>query len=282
MKEKITVGIIKGVARLPLSFLYLFADCITFILYHVLKYRRKVVRENLVSSFPAKDIKEIKRIEKGFYRFLGDQVVETIKLFHISDGELQKRIDIHNTEIVNHTLSSGINAVVLMGHYGNWEWVQQVSKYFEAGAFKASIYHPLSNKLWDKIFLDLRSRWANRMIEMAKAPRVLLNKSHQPWVCGFIADAYTWHKNENNRVEFLNHPTWFIYGSEEIGKKTGAEFFYLEMTRPKRGFYTINLHKIEPTDMTQPYPYTREFWKLFEKTIEKTPQLWLWSHKRWK
>ena len=282
MKKRLIFGALKGLAALPLGILYFFADFITFLLYHVVKYRRNVVRKNLTDSFPGKDIKEIKKIEKDFYRYLGDQIMETIKTLHISDKELLKRISIINYEKVNETLSSGRNAVILMGHYGNWEWVQEITRDFLPEVKMVSIYHPLNDKVFDELFIILRSRWNAHILPMKKAPRFLLNRGNMPWVCGFIADAYTWHKNEDNWIEFLNHKTWFITGPEEIGNKVGADYFFLEMSRKKRGYYDIILHEIKPSDFNQPYPYLREFWRLFEETIRKNPAYWLWSHKRWK
>ena len=280
--NKIIFGLLNALARLPLGILYLFADLITPVLYHLIKYRRKVVRTNLTASFPDKSLKEIKKIEKEFYRYLGDQIVETLKTLHISDKELKKRVKVINYEAVNNALGNQRNAVLLMGHYCNWEWAQEITRYFLPQSFMASIYHPLNDKFWNDVFIKLRSRWNAHIVPMKSAPRVLLNKQNMPWVCGFIADAYTWHKNENNWVEFLNHKTWFIYGSEEIGTKVGADFFYLEMKRLKRGRYEIIFHSLKPEDSSLPFPYSREFWKEFEKTILKAPAYWLWSHKRWK
>ena len=282
MKGKILKGTLRTLAGLPLGILYLFSDFIYFILYHIVKYRRKVVKENLTRSFPDKKPKEIKKIEKEFYKYLGDQIVETLKIFHISDNELSRRITVSGYELINKSIGAGKNAVVLMGHYGNWEWVQEISRYFLSKASMISIYHPLNDKMWDEFFIEMRSRWGNDILPMKKAPRVLLNKNNQPWVCGFIADAYTWHKNDDNWVEFLNHKTWFIYGPEEIGNKVEADFFYLDMSRPKRGHYEIKFTRLHGDDSDKPYPYMREFWKKFEKTIERAPAYWLWSHKRWK
>lgn len=282
MKEKFLTGILKGIAHLPLSVLYLLSDFLTFILYHIIKYRVKVVRNNLSTSFPEKSHKEIKNIEKDFYRYLGDQIVETLKTLHISDKELIKRVKVSNYDLVNNSLSQSRNAVLLMGHYCNWEWVQEIVRYFNPGVFMSSIYHPLNHKVWDDLFIKLRSRWHAHIVPMNKAPRILLNKGNMPWVCGFIADAYTWHKKDNNWIEFLHHKTWFIYGPEEIGNKVGADFFYLEMKRIKRGYYEIVFHYLEPADGRLPYPYTRCFWEEFEKTIIPNPAYWLWSHKRWK
>lgn len=285
--NKIIFAILNALARLPLGLLYLFSDFIAPLLYYLVRYRRKVVKTNLITSFPDKELKEIKKIEKKFYLHLGDQIVETLKLLHISDQELKRRINVRNFEAVNQALSKSKNAVLLMGHFANWEWAQEITRYFIPEAFMVSIYHPLSNKTWDDIFLKLRSRWNAHIVPMAKAPRVLLNKSNMPWVCGFIADAWTWHKNENNWVEFLNHKTWFIYGPEEIGDKVNAEYFYLEMKKVKRGYYDIIFHsltidKLSEEGKTESYPHIREFWKEFEKTIQEQPANWLWSHKRWK
>ena len=282
MKEKLIFGVLKGMALLPLGVLYLFGDFITFILYYLVKYRRKVVRKNLTDSFPDKSLKEIKKIEKDFYRYLGDQIVETLKLLHISDRDLAKRVKVSGYETINETLSQGKSCVVMMGHYGNWEWVQEITREFLPSAHMISIYHPLNDKMWNEFFIRLRSRWGANIIPMKQAPRVLLSKSSQPWVCGFIADAYTWQKHDDNCLDFLNHKTWFIYGPEEIGKKVAADFFYLDMERKKRGHYYITLSKIKPEKEAGSYPYMRAFWEKFEITIKKNPAFWLWSHKRWK
>ena len=282
MKEKLIFGILKGLARLPLAILYLFADFITLMLYYVVRYRREVVRSNLTTSFPEKSPKEIKKIEKGFYRYLGDQIVETLKLLHISDHDLSKRVKVKNCNEINNSIEQGKSCVVLMGHYGNWEWVQEISRYFLSQALPVSIYHPLNDKMWNDFFIRLRSRWNARIIPMKNAPRFLLSSQNRPWVCGFIADAYTWHKSDENVIDFLNHKTWFIYGPEEIGRKVGADFFYLDVNRKKRGYYEMTLSRLEPSEDGKPYPYMRSFWQRFEETIQQNPALWLWSHKRWK
>ena len=282
MKSKIIFGLLNLTAGLPLGILYIFSDLISFVLYHVIRYRRDVVITNLTSAFPDKSQKEIKNIEKSFYRFLGDQVVETIKLLHISDSELMKRVKVVNYEAVNNDLTEGKNIVILMGHYGNWEWVQEISRYFISSAFLSSIYHPLKNKVWDEFLIQLRRRWGAHIIPMKKATRTLLNKDNFPWVCGFIADARPDAKNEDHTLEFLHHKTYFITGPEIIGHKVGAEFFYLHMLRKRRGHYDIIFSRINPSDQDISFPYLRQFWREFEKTIEKAPAYWLWSHKRWK
>lgn len=301
MKEKTILFFLKGVALLPLWILYIFADFIYFVVYRIIGYRKKVVRENLLSSFPEKGEKEIKKIERGYYHFLADVIVETVKLFHISDKQLRRRIKVNNYEAINADLSDGKNVVLLLGHYGNWEWVQEISRYFIPEAYMGSIYHPLNNKTWDNIYLKLRSRWGTHIVAQKQAVRTLLNRDHFPWVFGFIADARPLTFTPRNCIEFLNHPTYFIYGPEEIGSKLGARFYYLEMLPQRRGHYEITFRPLVPSDSAkteaeriqtsndlprssaeETYPVTREFWREFGSTIQKAPSYWLWSHKRWK
>ena len=77
---------------LPLRFLYIFSDVLYYPLYYCIRYRRKVVRQNLTGSFPDKNEKELIRIEKQFYHFFCDYMIETIKLFSISKKQLKRRM----------------------------------------------------------------------------------------------------------------------------------------------------------------------------------------------
>lgn len=280
--NQIALFLIKSIARLPFWALYGISDFVTFILYNIIGYRKKIVKKNLRSAFPEKTDAEIKRIKKDFYRYLSDQIMETVKLFLISDKELIKRVEVTNADIVNEVLAKGENAVLLMGHYNNWEWVQEITRYFIPGAFMASIYHTMNDKFWENAFINLRDRWSAHIVPMPSAPRTLLNRQNFPWVCGFIADQRPGQRNPDNIVEFLNHKMYFIYGPEVIGNKVGAKYFYLEMLRKKRGYYQINFKKLEPANTDETYPHTREFWKEFAETIKKAPAYWLWSHNRWK
>lgn len=282
MKEWITLGILKGLAHLPLGALYVFSDLLYFLVYRLLRYRKKVVRRNLSESFPEKSSGELRRIEREYYHYMCDIIVETVKLLHISDEEMRKRVEVVNPEIVNEATLEGRSSVLLLGHYGNWEWVQEIKPYLLPTSFMASIYRPLNNPTFDAIYKKIRSRWGASIIPQKSAVRQLMSKRNQPWICGFIADARPRHGEEDAMVPFLNHNTSFIYGPEVLGTKLGADFFYLKMERPSRGYYRITFKRLEGADRTQHYPYSREFWKEFEKTIKENTACWLWSHKRWK
>lgn len=282
MKKKLTVGLLRCVARLPLPALYLLSDVIYFFIYHVIGYRRRVTMQNLREAFPEKTIRELHQIEKDYYHFLAETIVETVKLLHISPANMARRVRISNPEAILDSVRAGRNVVLMLGHYGNWEWVQEMSRCLPPDVFMATIYHPLKSHLWDEVYKEIRSRWNVNVIPQDHAVKALLNPVNKPWVCGFIADHRPLWITEDNIVPFLNHHTSFIYGPEVIGKKTGADFFFLEMDREKRGHYSITFRQLAPQDDDHPYTYTREFWRLFEEQIRRRPAFWLWSHKRWK
>lgn len=274
----------KCVAVWPLGLLYLLSDFIYLVVYYVVGYRRKTVRQNLEAAFPEKSARELKQVEKDFYHYMCDIIVETLKLLHISDKEMQRRVEVVNPEVVNSSVAEGKSAVLLLGHYGNWEWVQQLSRHLSNDVTQTSIYHPLNSPLWDNVYRRIRSRWNVYLLPMARAVRTLLDKDNQPWICGFIADARPRHIDEEARVPFLNHSTSFIVGPEVIGRKVGADFFYLDVERVKRGHYRLSFKPLKDDDALEEekYPVMRAFWREFEGSIRKNPAYWLWSHKRWK
>ena len=146
------------ISFLPLGVLYIFSYLIYFLAYYVVKYRRAVVRTNLKNSFPELSEKEIVRIEKGYYLHFADIVMETVKLLHISDDEMRHRMQFSNPEVLGEFFENGKSVVILLGHYGNWEWIPSIYMNYD-GIVGGELYRPLNNKYFDQFFLKLRSRF---------------------------------------------------------------------------------------------------------------------------
>lgn len=282
MKKKIILSLLKGLSLLPFPVLYAISDFLYFIVGPVLKYRKKVIMGNLTNSFPGKSQKEIKAIARGYYHFLCDVIVETVKTLTISPEHLKRRFVVENPEIINASTEADRSAVLFLGHFGNWEWVQEIGRYFLEKAYRGSIYHPLKSKTWDEIMLVLRSRWKMHLLPMSKTVRTLLDKENQPWIIGFIADQRAGFVSDRNWLWFLNQDTTFITGPEDIGRKVGADYFYCDIKRLRRGYYTLRFVPLEPDPDAEFYPYTHSFYRLFERSILAQPEMWMWSHKRWK
>ena len=199
-------------ALLPMRVLYVLADFLYIIIYRVLRYRLKVVRRNLAASFPEKSEQERRAIERGFYHHFADYIVETLKLAHISLEELQRRAYVQNPEVVDRLMDAGHPCcLLLMGHYGNWEWYSGSTTRF-ADAVMYQIYRPLNNKAVDKLFIWLRTKFGSRVISKYETGRevVRLQRNKVRSVVIFLADQTPSRQNLHYWTSFLNQDTELI------------------------------------------------------------------------
>lgn len=273
------------ISLLPFCVLYAISDFIYFIIYRIAGYRVKVVRKNLSESFPEKSEKELRDIERKFYHYLGDYLVETIKMMSISKQDMCKHMYFKNVNVINDCLLKGQSAGIYIGHYGNWEWLTGIPPYLTDKCVCTQIYHVLENKISDRIFLYIRSRMGTVNISMAESLRRVAeyNAAKQPIIVGFISDQAPFWNNIHYWTPFLNHDTPVLSGSERICKKFNYAAVYLDITRPKRGYYQADCVLLAPNSKeTEEFEITEKYFRALEKTIQRAPQYWLWTHKRWK
>lgn len=283
--EKILYGIFRVVGALPLRALYLLADAIAFVMERCVGYRSRVVTDNLVSSFPEKDAAEIKKIKRGFYKFLADYFMETLKMASMSHSEMKKRMRFEGIEEVARALSDGRSVTLYLGHYGNWEWVSSLPLYFPKEVKAAEIYHPLENVASDEAFLRLRQRFGAIAIAMSDTMRILTGwyRKGDVSVTGYIADQVPGYNSIHLWVDFLNHDTPVFSGPERISRLLKAEAYYIDISRPRRGEYVGKFVKLsDDASREEKFSLTRRYFEMLEATIRRAPELWLWSHRRWK
>ena len=283
----ILFGIWYVVSHLPLRILYLFADFIYIIIYHVIGYRINVVRKNLGESFPEKSEKELRQIEKGFYRHFCSILIESIKFFSISQDELKKRFEFRGVDLINDSLRRGKTCGIYLGHYGNWEWPSSMPLWIDSNlGITAQLYHPLENLVTDRLVYYTRQRFGGISIPSNQSIRELVkwrNKG-KPLVIGFVADQTPWWNDIHYWTNFLNHPDTPVFtGAERIMKKFDMDVYYLDITRVKRGYYTAEYKRITTTPKEwEEFAITERYNRMMEETIKRAPQYWLWSHNRWK
>lgn len=272
-------------ALLPLRALYLLSDLLYFPVYHLVGYRKKVVRRNIRNSFPEKTEKERLTIEKQFYHHFCDYVVETVKLMHISDEEMLRRMRFINSEMVHELAKDGKSIFLMMGHYGNWEWVPSITRWVPEQLLMAQIYRPLSNKAADKFFLKLRARFGSVGIAKNDTLRDIIRyrKEGKQTMIGFIADQTPSKNNLHYWTPFLNQDTPVLTGAEKIARKIDAHVLFLDVRKVKRGYYEAEFKEIAVNSPeTAEFEITEKYIRLMEEMICRAPQYWLWTHKRWK
>ena len=270
---------------LPLRVLYVLSDLLYLLVSRIVRYRHRVIWNNLKTSFPEKTDQEIRRIEHDFYHYFCDYLVETIKMMTISERQLRQRMTFTGMEELNRVLSSGQSCAVYLGHVGNWEWITSLPFWVSSDVQCAQIYHPLENAASDKLFLKVRERLGARCIAMNDTLReVVRYRREGRTICvGYISDQKPHWVNIHHWVDFLNHDTPVLTGTERIARSTGHAVFYADVTRKRRGYYNCDMQLIT-TDpkSTNEWELTDRYFSALEQTIRRNPAIWLWSHDRWK
>lgn len=278
----IGVFFLSFLSLLPLSLLYSIAAFCYYLLYYVIGYRKKVVRENLMNAFPEKSLEEIIKIEKKFFRYLSDLVFEVIKMSSISQAELRKRFKFSNLDLVEAYFNRGESVLACTGHYGNWEWgMLALGIHLSKTAYV--IYKPLNNSIFGDWFYKMRSKFGNEFIAMRQTLRVLTTVKNEPTMFCFASDQSPVRGESHYWIDFLNQPTSALLGLEKIALQTNRPIFYFRLKVIKRGYYEVNCVPVclKP-DETSGHQITDMHFALLEDIIKEEPAYWLWSHRRWK
>lgn len=276
-------------ARLPFRILYCISDFIYFVLFYVVGYRRKIAMKNIADSFPEKSQKECKAILRKFYRNFADYFVETIKLAHISDGEMKRRMEFIGIEEIDKAFDEGRSIALYFSHCGNWEWAPSItlwSKHKPSDKLVfAQVYRPLKNHWFDQYFLHLRSRFGSVSFDKKMVFRdlVKLKRDNIQSITGFMSDQKPSHGDAGHIMMFLNHPTAIITGTEMLARRLNLAVYYWDVDKPSRGHYRLTVRHItsKPDEMPM-FSITDIYGHMLEETIRRDPSIWLWTHKRWK
>ncbi len=272
---------------MPLSLHYFFADALLFpLVYYVVRYRRRLVRKNLNNSFPEKTGKEIKSLERKFYHFFADMIVETIYGYTADKAEITRRVKIHNAPLLENPAYTHGGCIIMLGHLGNWEWLADYSNQLQQPTTRSyNIYRQLKNKTFDRLMKDIRRQRGGDVLEKRNAIRHIVNnkKNGEPSIYTFLADQKPSANALDYQTTFLNQDTPVITGTEQIARKLNFPVVYVRTKRVKRGWYECWVEPISDNPKeTQPNEITEIFTRKLEKNILEDPSIWLWTHNRWK
>jgi KDO2-lipid IV(A) lauroyltransferase len=280
----ITLPFIYLLSLLPFPVLYLFSDLVFFLLYTVFGYRKDVVHQNLRNSFPDKSEQEIRALGKAFFRHLCDMILEIFKTLTIRPETMLRRCALTPgaKELFDRLYEEHKSVIFVMGHMGNWEWGGN-SFSLVCRQQLYVIYHPLQNKYFDGLIYRMRTRFGTKLIPMKNTFKEMLgNRKTVISATAFIADQTP--RPENAYwTTFLNQDTPVFKGTEVIAKKLNMPIVYVSITKPKRGHYEMDAEMLLENPADTPDDYISELHtRRLERDIIAHPEIWLWSHKRWK
>lgn len=268
---------------LPMRILYLFADIAYFLIYQVIGYRKKVVAMNINNSFPHLNELEKKQIESDFYHNFCDYIFETIKLYTISGPQLLKRIQFSPEAIslFDHYESKSQNFILVMGHQFNWEWAGCLFGVVRKQPLSV-IYHPLSNPAFERIMMDIRTRFGAKAVPMRDTFKQMLQDHQIGGATVFIADQ-TPPPEGAYWTQFLHQDTPIFNGTEKIAQKLNLPVIGAYIIKQKRGQYIVDAQLLcDHPKGTDKGAISELHTRSLEAVINKYPANWLWSHRRWK
>lgn len=271
------------ISYLPFPALYALASLAYVVIYHLVRYRRTVVRENLNRSFPEKTSEEIRTLEKAFYQQLTQVALEIIKARRMRREDFLQRARIINPELLQQYSNDYKDSVVVVTvHQGNWEWMLH-------GANSAlnipidPVYKPLHNKAADTMIYDIRSQFGSRPLTIDNSTRDILRRRREFRVFVMVADQSPIRRERGYWTQFMNQEANFYLGAETIAKMTKFPVLFAQCHRRRKGYYEIEFHELaSPPYNKESHEITDRYVAMAEQAIRSEPESWLWSNRRWK
>lgn len=270
------------VSLLPFRVLYILSDFLYLVLYRIFGYRKKVVFGNISRSFPDKSKEEQQRIMDAFYHHLCDLIVESIKIFSISEEDARKRMVCKNPEVMNRYYDEGRSVIVAGGHFNNWElFAVIVHKYIKHRA--VGIYQPLNNKFFNDKMQHSRVKYGLELLSTKKVKSFFEAEKGSLTAITFGIDQSPGSIKSCYWMNFLNQDTAVSFGTEKFAVEYNYPVIFCRLTKLKRGHYMMDFEEICENPSQTVYGFiTEAATKMLEQDIIHNPPYWLWSHKRWK
>lgn len=267
---------------MPFWLVYVFSFALYLLLFYVVRYRRKLVLQNLSKAFPEREKSELKKLRRQYFRYLADLMVESLKGLTLSDNELKKRMCYTNPEITDNLYAKNQSFIGTGAHYGNWEW-EVISKALHVKHTAVGIYKPIQNPPVERFVSGLRKRTGMVLVGIEKTKQGFETHLNDPACFLMLSDQNPSSLKRAVWVDFLNSRLPFLHGMEAYARKHEMPVLHFSIQRIKRGYYTLTAEPLTKPPYNSPFGTLTELYaKKIEEEILRQPQYWLWTHRRWK
>lgn len=266
---------------LPWFFMYRLSDFLQFLVWRVFKYRKDVVLSNLAIAFPEKTEQERVKIAKDFYQLFCDTLVESIKLISLGEKGVRKKFS-GDFSSINDIMDRGKSMQVMAMHNFNWEIVNHNLALQFRYPF-IGVYGPLSNKIFERMFRKIRSRYGTILIPAPSFRTEFPKWKDKQYMLALVADQNPPKKDVGYWFPFFSKEAPFIKGPETGAKLQDTSVIFGHFFPLRRGHYSFKYKLI--TEDPRSFPdgeLTRLFKEYCEECIREYPANYLWTHRRWK
>lgn len=276
--------ILRFISILPFWALYFLSDCTYILLYRIIGYRKSTVRKNLALALPHLSEKERREVEKKSYRHFCDTFFEMAKSLSITDKQIRQRFTFTNMDLAHEYEGKGKSVVLLVGHYGSYEWLLSMNMYFKT--YKGiGIYKAIRNKYFNELVKRIRRRFGAQLIG-TKSIIPAMRKNAREGIkgfYGFISDQSPKSQSIIYYGKFFGVEVPMQVGGEILAKKLDMNVMFARVEKVSRGHYQCTFVPLEGSPKDYPnFAVTDWFMKLLEEQIIEKPEYYLWTHKRFK
>jgi Kdo2-lipid IVA lauroyltransferase/acyltransferase len=271
------------ISILPFPILYLFSDFVYFLIYHIIGYRKKTVRENIALALPHLSVQERLIIEKKSFQYLCDMFLEMAKTMTISQSEINKRYVFANIETYLELEKKGKSIALMCAHYASYEWVLSMNNHITFKGY--GIYKKIANPYFDKLVKNIRARFKAYLITTKETKSTIEQnaKNNILGVFGFASDQTPRRSDTMHWDSFMGIETPIHTGAETLAKRYDMNVIYLRGRRVKRGYYEATFEVLSDDIKSIPdFQLSENFMRKVEQQIYEAPEFYLWTHKRWK
>ncbi len=264
---------------------------VKFVIYNMLHYRKYMIDKNLLQAFPDKSEQERNEITDRYYTILSEIIVSTLIL--CNERKAKKIISIDHSRkggvsedaerLRQHAVGS--SWIALTAHFGLYEYLLFWAQY--GGQDLIAVYHPLKSPVVDELFRRLRNHKGVIPMPareaMVFATRNKVSPSGKEYLIGLIADQNPPRNYDSRWYDFLGAETLFFNGGEKIALRSGLPVNFIYQSRTARGRYQLHFEPIwDGKEPLEEHEITRRYVEKLEQRIIESPEMWLWSHDRWK
>ncbi len=270
------------ISILPFKLFYFFSDLAFLVMFYLIGYRKRVVSENLTMAFPDKSVKELKEIQRCFYRHMCDMFLEMVKTLNLTKEELKERYKIINIEVLQNIVEDR-SVLIVCSHYANWEWNVSINNYVNAKGY--AVYQKIGNVYFDNLIKKIRAKWNTTLITQQETVKTVYRNVQNGTISayGMVSDQSPQVNRAQYWSEFMGIKVPIFNGPESMARKLDLAVVFLKVSKVKRGYYQAEFIPITMAgSKTKKHRITDQFLRLTEDQIREKPAYYLWTHKRWK
>ena len=241
---------------------------------------KKLIHSNLKKAFPDISLDHLNRITKMMWNNYGRVFAEYMFIKKFREDRSNKNIIIEGQEILEDIKKKNKSVVFISGHLSNFELM---AMHIEKSGIKLSaIYRPLNNIFLNKIMERIRKKYICKY-QIKKGIGGMKKLMHLKKLNYSTALMIDQRVSQGIRSDFFNQKALTTTIPAQLVKKFKIPIVPIFIERINNiNFKIVIKNPITFDNAETTKTITDKLNLVLERMISYKPELWIWSHNRWK